>query len=270
MLELQVTRKTGSISSNFEEIENALDEYLKDYKGIIVTQDSISKCKKDVAELRKRKESIEDARKKVKNEWMVPYNDFEAKCKALVGKVDNAIDEINSQLKLFEEDRKAEKKEHIKKLYDENIGDLKAYLPFDVVFNTKWTNASVKDQDIIYELSEKKIKVTTDLNAIAALNSEIYDELINAYIDSGNNITAAIQRNNQYLADKNRAIDAIKEKELIEKTNEEEPHTNRNCTPDITLDTSSQTYFIVAKEDAEEVKGLLKLSGIVFSILGEE
>ena len=88
MVDLQVTQNPGTISTNLTEIEAALKEHLENYKGIVVTQDTIKESKKDLSELRKLKDSIEDARKKVKKEWMQPYTEFEGRCKELVSLVD--------------------------------------------------------------------------------------------------------------------------------------------------------------------------------------
>lgn len=260
MFDLQVKQKAGTISTNFEEIESALKEHLNDYKGIVVTHESIKEDKKDLSDLRKLRESIEDARKSVKKEWMKPYTEFESKCKVLVSMVDEPIEIIDSQLKKFEEARIAAKKEHIREIYDDNIEDLERFLPFDSVFNPKWTNASTKDQDIIYDLSEKKLKVKTDLDAINALGSEITEEVINTYIKTGNNLAMAIQRNNQFLEDKNRTVNQIKEnakeKESIKKESMGALNDMVNLTKTVT--------FIVSKSDAEEVENLLTLSGVSY------
>lgn len=261
MLDLQVTQNPGLISTNFKEIETALKEHLETYKGIVVTQDSIKKSKKDLAELRKLKESIEDARKGVKAEWMAPYNEFETKCKELVGLVDVPISEINTQLKQFEEDRVAAKKAHVKEIYDECIEDLERFLPFDSIFNPKWTNASAKDQDVKFDISEKKLKVKTDIDAIKALHSEIYEEIIETYIRSGNNLASAIERNNQYLADKTRTVEQIKENA---KTEEVKPKADAMGALNDAVNLTKTVTFIVSKADAEDVENLLVLSGISY------
>lgn len=265
MLDLQVTQKPGSISTNFKEIETALKEHLESYKGITVTQDSIKESKKDLSELRKLRDSLEDARKSVKKQWMEPYSEFEVKCKELVALVDQPINEIDSQLKLFEEDRVAAKLAHVRELYDANIDGLERFLPFDSIFNPKWTNVSTKDQDILYDLSEKKLKVKTDLEAIAALGSEIYEDVIEAYVRAGNSLAAAIQRNNQYIADKNKVAEQIKEEVKTEETKEEtKPQAESMGALNDMVEKTKTVHFIISMEDAEEVENLLNLSGISF------
>ncbi len=262
MLDLQVNQQPGSISTNFQEIEAALKEHLEGYRGITVTQDTIKESKKDLSELRKLKESIEDARKNVKKEWMEPYTEFEGKCKELVALVDQPINEINDQLKLFEEDRVREKTEHCKEVYSKNIGELERFLPFEAVFNPKWTNVSTKDSDIVFEIQEKTLRIKTDLAAIQALNSEIYDDVIEAYINSGNNLASAIQRNNQYIADKNKVEAQVK----AESESKEAPKVNPEAMGE--LDKVVQAFktvtFIVSAEDAQRVENMLSFEDISF------
>ena len=260
MEELHVSQQLGIISTNLDAIEKELKEQMSEYKNYVVTQDSIVSDKKVLAELRKLKKTMEDARKSVKAEWEKPYKDFETRYKEVLELVDKPINEIDSQLKLFEEDRIAAKKEHIKELYTENIDGLERFLPFDTIFNPKWTNASTKDQDIVYDISEKKLKVTTDLDALNALGSEIYDEVIETYIRSGNNLASAIQRNNQWIADKTRTVEQIKE------TAKEEPKPKAEAmgTLNDMVTLTKTVTFIVSKDDEESVENLLTLSDISY------
>lgn len=258
MEEFQVSQQLGVISSNLDDIETELKAKMEDYKDYEVTKDTITADKKVLADLRKLKTSMEDARKKVKSEWEKPYKDFEAKYKAVLALVEEPINEIDSQLKAFEEQRAAEKKLHVREIYDDNIEDLERFLPFDTIFNSKWLNASTKDQDIVYDISEKKLKVKTDLDAIKALGSEIEEDVIDAYVKAGNNLATAIQRNNQYIADKNRTVKQMEEKK------ETKPVAEAMGTLNDMVNLVKTVHFIVSKDDAEDVENLLTLSGFSY------
>ena len=94
--------------------------------------------------------------------------------------------------------------ERIKKaieLYEETIGEYAEYLPFDSVFDPKWLNATAKDKDIEYDISEKKTRVISDINVIKSLKSEIENELLEIYKSKGNTLAAAIERNQQIISD---------------------------------------------------------------------
>lgn len=212
MQELQaVVTEKWQIQSNFEDVQRQLVETLDTYKGVIVTEDTISNAKKDVAGLRKIKTSIEDARKAVKKEWEVPYKEFEEKCKKLTKLVDDTIEPINKQLSDYELERVLKKNEHLHELYKENIGEYEEYISFDQVYKKQWDNVSYKDSDVIYDISEAVTKVRSDIDIIKSLGSEIEEECLAAYKRAGNELKAAIQKNNDYNAAKKLAEEKVKE-----------------------------------------------------------
>ena len=130
------------------------------------------------------------------------------------------------------------------------------YLPFEKVMseNPKWLNVSTKDQDIVFDLNGMVLKIKNDINAIKALNSEVEQECLDAYLESGNNLSVAIQRNTQYLSDKNKVVEKVKEAEIkkpIEKL-------------DDLASAIRMHHFIVSEADAEQVRQFLKFSNITF------
>ena len=211
MEELLVSQQLGSITTNLDAIESGLKEYVKSYNNYVVTQDSISDDKKTLAELRKLKKSMEDARKSVKKEWEKPYKDFEERYKKVLSLIDKPIELIDEQLKMFDEERAAEKLKYVQELYTKEVGEYGEYLPFEDNFDPKWLNATTKEKDILYDISEKKTRVMSDINVIKGLDSEIEDTILKTYKDNGNDLAKAIQRNTQYLQDKVKVVASVKE-----------------------------------------------------------
>lgn len=208
--ELQI--KEGTITTNLDDLKTELSEIAARYEGVVVTEESVPLAKKDLAELRKVVKEIEDRRKSVKKEWNKPYADFETEVKAALEIINKPIGLIDSQIKDFEAQRKAEKEQHVRDLYAENIQGFEEYLPFTSIFDEKWLNVSTKDQDIIFDINGKVTQIKADMDAIKALDSEFEEEVIKAYKASGNQLSAAIQRNTQL----------ISAKQLAEKKAEEE------------------------------------------------
>lgn len=277
-LQIKVSKKLGTIETNFEEIEKNLKTTLANYKGIVVTEDTLKESKKDVAELRKLKTSIDNEKKAIKKAWNEPYTEFENKCKELMTLVDEPIAEINNQVVKFEAKQIEEKKQHLNGLYLENIEEYTDYLSFEDTLSEAWQNKSFKDKDYLYELSEKKVHIKTDLDAIHSLQSEIESELIEAYKQNGNNLSAAIKRNNQYMADKNRVKDQVKEeiKKEIQEDNQAAfsismpakeanaglVYMNNAC---VTSSVNNAVKFIVSAEDADKVRQFLEFSEITYT-----
>lgn len=291
-LEIKVTQQQGVISTNFETVEAEIKTAMEDYKNYVVTEDSIKVAKKDLAELRKKKTEIDDARKQVKREWEKPLKEFEERCKKLTALVDEPINLINKQLNLFEEERKAEKKERCIEIFNESVGNFADYLKFEKVYNDKWLNVSYSETDIRYDISEALTKIRSDLSVIEGLHSEIHDEIIKTYINSDNNLSVAVARNSQYLEDKNRMEKLAKEKaereerereelerKAVEETvvdevqefKEEEVEGFENPTPIDNLNNfvnkTKTATIIVSLEDLQSVKNALDFAEIKYEIL---
>lgn len=202
MNSFELTIKEGAISTNLETLKEELAVIAAQYEGMVVSEDTVPDAKKDLADLRKVVKEIEDRRKTVKREWEKPYKDFEAEVKAALEIINTPIELIDKQVKDFEKKKKEEKEQHIKDLYAENIQGYEEYLPFTAIFNEKWLNVSVKDQEIIFDINGAVTKVKADLEAIKALNSEFEEEITKVYKASGNQLSMAIQRNTQLISAK--------------------------------------------------------------------
>lgn len=262
-LQIKVSNTLGVITTNFEEIEANLKAVAADYKGIVVTEDTVKESKKDVAQLRKIIKEIEDSRKAVKKQWNAPYVQFEDRCKQLEALIEEPINEINEQVAVFEQKKIAEKQAHCMELYNECIGEYGDYLPFETIKNPKWDNATYSDKDIKYDISEKVTKVRSEIDAIKALNSEIEDECLRVYKNSGNLLTAAIQKNSDYLSAKSMAEKKIAEERQIEVN----PIAPTACQPSEPVDVWEEPAFTfrVTGEDAiKRVKEMLDFAEIKY------
>lgn len=264
--ELVVTQQAGEISTNLDIIEAEIKEKMAEYKDYVVSEDSIKADKKVVADLRKTKTELDNARKEVKNAWMMPYEAFEKRCKEVIALVDEPIDLINNQIKLFEEDRIAHKRERITKLYTEQVGELIDYLPLEKNYNEKWDNKSYSDNDITFDISEKITKVKSDLDVIKSLSSEIEEELITTYKANGNDLASAIKRNQQYVSDKEKVKEQIQVKATT--NSDSDSLLAMNLTPPEQLmneiTSKQEVHFIVNKEDADSVREMLEFANINF------
>lgn len=181
---LNVKQNPGVIELNFDEIEAALDKKLEEYKGAVFTEESKTFAKKEVASLRKFKAKFEDARKSVKREWMKPYDDFEKRMKQLTAKIDEPINLISSQIAEFEQKRKAERQEEIRKIYQELIGDMAEYCELSRIYDPKWENATTTLKSIKESISESVESARTAVATISGMQSEAVEKALSIYRDS--------------------------------------------------------------------------------------
>lgn len=195
-LTLNVKQNPGVIELNFEEIEKALDAKLAEYKGAVFTEESKNIAKAEVANLRKLKKSFEDARKGVKKEWMKPYDDFETKMKHLTEKIDEPINLINSQINDFEEKRRKERREKIKEIYQEAIGDMEEYCDLGRIYDTKWENATTTVKSIKESIAQSVENARIAVSTISGMQSDSVSKALEIYKESQDMAKAVAYINN--------------------------------------------------------------------------
>ena len=171
-----------SIDWNFEELKKEVAEKASEYLNLVYSDDQIKEAKKDRADLNNFKKALDKKRKEVKAQVMDPYKDFEVKIKELVGIVDKAVDNIDSQIKGYEEGLRQEKEKHCKEVFAEAIGDLDRVVPFEKVFRPGWLNKTTSEKSIREEIESFRDKVDSELKAIGADSSEFVFEMKEEYL----------------------------------------------------------------------------------------
>lgn len=153
---------------NFDELKLALQGELAKYKGLVYTENSITEAKKDRARLNAFAERLDKARIAQKKAALFnQYEIFEKQCNELKALVLAPKDEIDAQIKAFEEKARAEKTEKVRELYLQTFDGIKGIATFDLVLNEKWLNATFLLKRVGDELKLKAEQVKNDLAAIA-------------------------------------------------------------------------------------------------------
>lgn len=153
---------------NFDELKAALKGELAKYKGLVYTEENITEAKKDRARLNSFAERLDKARIAQKKAALLnQYEIFEKQCNELKALVLAPKDEIDAQIKVFEEKARAEKLEKVRELYLQTFDGIKGIATFDLVLNEKWLNATFSLKRVGDELKLKAEQVGNDLAAIA-------------------------------------------------------------------------------------------------------
>ena len=245
MFDVVVGTEVGKITFNLDGLKAEIAEKTEIYKNLIVTKDTLDVTKKDLAMLRKGRKELNDKKIEIKKTFMTPYIEFEDEVKEGLGLFDAAIDNLDKQVKEFEEEKRDAKKNHCREVYKETVGDMADFIPFERIFNEKWLNATAKDKDVKDAVESEVIRVKNDLNAIHALGSEIEEECIEAYKIAGT-LTAAIQRNSDYLKAKSKVI------------------VPDECIKETVVRSSDKVVFEVSEQDADRVAEMLDFAEIEF------
>lgn len=188
-----------SISFNFEELKAEIGEALEKYRGIVYTDATIKDAKSDRAALNKFKDALETKRKEIKKRSMIPYEAFAEQVKVLTGLIDFPLNEIDKQVKAYEERKKEERLAALQKFYDFLWRDYDFYqsvLPFEkaILLKKEMLNASVNEKAAEGLLQDVLEKCKKDLNSIAALELGANEPAVIDFYKSCYDINAAIAK----------------------------------------------------------------------------
>lgn len=184
------------IDWNFEELKSEITEKADYYANLVYTPDQIGIAKKEVAGLRKFIKAIENKRKEIKKQVMIPYTGFEEEEKELVSILNQAVSNIDGQIKEYNETIRSEKLEKVKEIYAKTIGGLADIVTFDKIFKESWLNVSTTLKSITNEITEIRDKIDNDLVVINADTSPYAYEMKEEYLKNFD-LTAAVNKKQQ-------------------------------------------------------------------------
>ncbi len=184
--------KNTVIEANFEETKTALMDMVKPYAGMIVTEDAVSSAKTDRAKIRKVEQNIDSYRKTVKNIYTQPLKEFEDKCKQLTSICKTASDNLDSQIKEFDERKKQEKLDALKAHFDALPKKHAEYAFWERIMNPKWGNATAREDDAKSLIEGYVAAVDSDVDVILSLESPWEDYLLTEY-KNGKSISQVMQ-----------------------------------------------------------------------------
>lgn len=203
----QDNRFAQAIQWNFTELKQEIAETVQGYEVSVYTDDAIKQAKADRAKLRKFVEALEAKRREIKKKYLEPYEEFEREEKELTAMVQKAIDNIDSQVKAFEERLRAEKTEKIREFYEDNIHDIGAYLPFERIFKPEYANATTSMKSIKEEMLALIQKVDEGLAVLNEMDSPYAGDMkavflrtydIGAALTEKNRLEAAERKRQEY------------------------------------------------------------------------
>lgn len=145
------------IEMNFDEVKNALEETLKKYENIVVTEETLSGCKATQKELAGVRAKIDTYRKDKKKELSAPITEFEEKCKTLIALIEKAEQPIKDGIKVFDDVKREEKRKVAERLItevaEENGLEDKYTARLEIL--DKYCNLTAKESEVKLDLSQK-------------------------------------------------------------------------------------------------------------------
>ena len=158
-----------SISFNYEELKQELQEKVSMYETLVYTEEQVRDAKADRAALNKLKKALNDERIRREREWMAPFEDFKAKINEIISIIDKPVLLIDKQVKEYEEKQKQEKLAKIQEYYNGIEKPELHWLGLPAIYSEKWLNASVSMKSIQEEINSRLEKIEKDLATLADL-----------------------------------------------------------------------------------------------------
>lgn len=157
----------GKISFNYEELKAELMTKVQMYETLVYTDEQVKDSKSDKAKLNKLKKALNDERIRLEKEYMVPFQDFKAKVNEIIGIIDKPIMMIDQQINEYESKQKQEKRNAIEELFAK-IG-FQSFVSLDMIFNTKWLNATVSMKSIEDDMNAELYRIGHDIATLKDL-----------------------------------------------------------------------------------------------------
>lgn len=199
-LQIIVNQQQGKITTNFDEVKEALIEQMEIYKELEVTEDNKTERKKDIATLRKMIKAVNSKRIEVKKECLKPYEVFEKQATELVDIINQPIRILDSQVKEFEDKQRLQKIENINELFDEIIlsyPELIDEIGIVTIYDSRWENATTSMKSIREDIAAKLDKIQADITLIKSMPSDKTEEALKLYWGDLD-VTKAITMINRY------------------------------------------------------------------------
>lgn len=282
------------VSFNYEEAKERLTEMLEPYKKLVVTEDNYKLCKEKKDEVGRIGKELDDTRKAIKKAYEKPLKDFEADIKRLVLMTEKVKKDITSQLNVFDDRRRAEKKQVAESIMDEVIAEYELNEKYagQVEFKKSYMNLTAKEADVRTDVeaqcmalrqqqdNEESIKKTI-VNAVEAQNKgivaklvpDVYisligkmptDEIIDRILKRGEEIWKMEKE-----AEKKKASqEDVTQQESEEKPKVEEQVQKQEKVPvNVSNDIYKVTFVVTGSEEQQKsVSRFLKENGISYSV----
>lgn len=258
------------ITFNYEELKGMLLEKTEHYASIVYNEDQIKDAKADRANLNRLKKALNDERLKREREYMESFNVFKAQINEIIGIIDKPASIIDGQVKAFEERQKEEKLEAIKAYWESK--EVTNEIKFDLLFDEKWLNASVKMTTIAKEIDERLAKIDSDLSVIEDLPYFAFEakEAYYSHLDLGKAVSEAHRLQAQ--AEKKAAWEAEQAKRKAEaEAKETKPLDPTKEAPKTICEAPKKTWLafkaLLSIEDATALRGFFEERNIQFDAI---
>lgn len=168
---LEVRAQNGKVYTNASDLLPAIQEGLKAY-DYVVDENNYKQAKTDRASLNNLVKVVSDKRKQVENDVFAQWLQDKKDIMQVEKTIKAALDKLGSGINDIDNAEKELKRNQIKELWESMTNNK---YPFELVFEERYLNKSVKNKEIEESLNNKFLKAEEQLSFIEASLPE--DEL---------------------------------------------------------------------------------------------
>ena len=194
------------IDWNFEELKSEIIAVSQEYETSVYTDETMKNAKSDRAKLRKFVDAMKSERTAIRKKLLEPDVLFGAQIAELTGIVERAIDNIDTQVKDYEQRQRDAKTAKIREFYEENIYDLAEYLPFERLFRPEWANVSTTMKSVKESILDTIQKVAEGLAILNEVESPYAGDMKKVFLRTYDIGAAMTERNRLEAEAENRRL----------------------------------------------------------------
>lgn len=169
--------------ANYEPLKAAAQELAAVYGSQLVSPDAIKDAKSDMAMLRKLAKTASDMRIKIEREHAAKIATVTKQLKEVSAIFTDAAAKIDTQVKEYDEQRKAARMEEIKQIYAEEVGEMADLLPLGKLMRQDWLNKSTTTKTVRDDLQAIIINAQTGIEQIKGLCSIHENAILSAFLE---------------------------------------------------------------------------------------
>lgn len=171
------------VFGNYELYKRRAEEARDFLKGLDVSPESEKECKRTVAAARKISDQLNQEKIRVKKHVLEPYNAFEAQVKEIIGIITEGENVARDKLKAIEDQRKEEKKEAIRSLWDLRCGSFLscAYLHFENFLVDRYLNKTMPISEVEAEMVDYMQTTSEEIEFL--LDQPYGEEYVTEYVN---------------------------------------------------------------------------------------
>lgn len=200
------------IDWNFEELKQEITMAAQEYATSVYTDETIKNAKADRAKLNRFNDALRAKRTEIRKKLLEPDELFGEQVNELISIVNVAAKNIDDQVKGYEKRQRDEKTAKVHEFYEESIGDLAPYLPFERVFRPEYANQSTTMKSIKESILGTIQRVAEGLAILNEVESKFAGDMKEEFLRSYD-IGAAMQLRNRLEAEEQRRVEYMAEQE---------------------------------------------------------